>query len=90
MKKTDRFSIFLRKQTKLIGDKVTIGSRLRCIISWVTSKHFKHLNSLTQFQGKKKENEDAPSGDIVHVCKEKKYVHTTAYTNYWKQIMNQG
>jgi len=33
MKKTDRVSIFLRKQTKLIGDKVTIGSRLRCFIS---------------------------------------------------------
>ena len=32
-KKTDRVSIFLRKQTKLIGDKVTIGSRLRCFIS---------------------------------------------------------
>ena len=31
--KTDRVSIFLRKQTKLIGDKVTIGSRLRCFIS---------------------------------------------------------
>ena len=46
-------SFFLWKQTKLIGDKVTIGSRLRCFISWVTSKHFKHLNSLTQFQKKK-------------------------------------
>ena len=31
--KTDRVSIFLRKQTKLIGDKVTIGSRLCCFIS---------------------------------------------------------
>jgi hypothetical protein len=56
---------------------------LRCFISWVTSKHIKHLNSLTQFQKKKKENEDAPSGDSVRICKEKINVHTTAYTYYW-------
>ena len=37
-----------------------------------------------------KDHEDAPSGDIVRMCKEKKYVHLTAYTNYWKQIINQG